>query len=131
NPYAYVVAAFQALPSPDYVPGPEYPLSPEFVQSRYTQSYIGESDPNEDPEEDPVDYPADGGDKDDDEDESSDDHEDDDIDIKEDEEEDEWMMILILRGEIVPELDSFDKRSFNVDLFDEKLHPDLAFLCGF
>ncbi|GJV32901.1 hypothetical protein Tco_1393301 [Tanacetum coccineum] len=35
DPYAYVVAAFQALPSPDYVPGPEEPeqapLSPEFV----------------------------------------------------------------------------------------------------
>ncbi|GJW77902.1 hypothetical protein Tco_0139584 [Tanacetum coccineum] len=33
--YAYVVAAFQAPPSPDYVPGPEEPkqapLSPEFV----------------------------------------------------------------------------------------------------
>ncbi|GJS81314.1 hypothetical protein Tco_0747855 [Tanacetum coccineum] len=25
DPYAYVVAAFQALPSPDYVPGPEEP----------------------------------------------------------------------------------------------------------
>ncbi|GJU16376.1 hypothetical protein Tco_1144342 [Tanacetum coccineum] len=35
DPYAYVVAAFQAPPSPDYVPGPEgpeqAPLSPEFV----------------------------------------------------------------------------------------------------
>ncbi|GJZ48494.1 hypothetical protein Tco_0602326 [Tanacetum coccineum] len=35
DPYAYVVAAFQAPPSPDYVPGPEEPeqapLSPEFV----------------------------------------------------------------------------------------------------
>nr|GFC89305.1 hypothetical protein [Tanacetum cinerariifolium] len=25
DPYAYVVAAFQALPLPDYVPGPEEP----------------------------------------------------------------------------------------------------------
>ncbi|GKD80109.1 hypothetical protein Tco_1342730, partial [Tanacetum coccineum] len=25
DPYAYVVAAFQAPPSPDYVPGPEEP----------------------------------------------------------------------------------------------------------
>nr|GFC97704.1 hypothetical protein [Tanacetum cinerariifolium] len=25
DPYAYVVAAFQALPAPDYVPGPEEP----------------------------------------------------------------------------------------------------------
>ncbi|GKA43453.1 putative reverse transcriptase domain-containing protein [Tanacetum coccineum] len=35
DPYAYVVAAFQAPPSPDYVPGPEEPeqapLLPEFV----------------------------------------------------------------------------------------------------
>ncbi|GKC00083.1 hypothetical protein Tco_0986219 [Tanacetum coccineum] len=35
DPYAYVVAAFQAPPSPDYVPGPkepeQAPLSPEFV----------------------------------------------------------------------------------------------------
>ncbi|GKA87646.1 hypothetical protein Tco_0809410 [Tanacetum coccineum] len=28
DPYAYVVAAFQAPPSPDYVSGPEYPISP-------------------------------------------------------------------------------------------------------
>ncbi|GJS22492.1 hypothetical protein Tco_0451124 [Tanacetum coccineum] len=26
DPYAYVAAAFQAPPSPDYVPGPEYLL---------------------------------------------------------------------------------------------------------
>ncbi|GKB82008.1 hypothetical protein Tco_0948903 [Tanacetum coccineum] len=31
DPYAYLVAAFQAPPSPDYVPGPEYPPSPDFV----------------------------------------------------------------------------------------------------
>nr|GFA26852.1 hypothetical protein [Tanacetum cinerariifolium] len=31
NPYAYMVAAFQAPPSPDYVLGPEYPPLPEFV----------------------------------------------------------------------------------------------------
>ncbi|GJW37986.1 hypothetical protein Tco_0060906 [Tanacetum coccineum] len=31
DPYTYVVAAFQAPPSPDYVSGPEYPPSPEFV----------------------------------------------------------------------------------------------------
>ncbi|GJU19252.1 hypothetical protein Tco_1152594 [Tanacetum coccineum] len=35
DPYAYVVAAFQDPPYPDYVPGPEepeqVPLSPEFV----------------------------------------------------------------------------------------------------
>nr|GEU73018.1 hypothetical protein [Tanacetum cinerariifolium] len=110
DPYEYVVAAFQAPPSPDYVPGPEYPPSPEFVPepvypefmpaeddilpaeeqplsaaaSPTTESsgYIDESDTDEDPEEDPVDYPADGGDESDNEDESSDDDEDDNIDIE-------------------------------------------------
>nr|GEX24816.1 hypothetical protein [Tanacetum cinerariifolium] len=33
--------------------------------------------------------------------------------------------------EIVPELWNLDKLSFNVILFDEKLLPDPAFLCGF
>nr|GFD06412.1 hypothetical protein [Tanacetum cinerariifolium] len=35
DPYAYVVAAFQALPEPDYVPGPEEteqaPPSPVYI----------------------------------------------------------------------------------------------------
>ncbi|GJY97317.1 hypothetical protein Tco_0514227 [Tanacetum coccineum] len=77
DPYAYVVAVFQAPPSPDYVSGPEYPPSLEF-------------DPKPDLEEDPTDYPVDGGDDDDDN-ESSDDDEDDDDDVKEgeDDEEDE------------------------------------------
>nr|GEX64410.1 hypothetical protein [Tanacetum cinerariifolium] len=79
DPYAYVVATFQAPPSPDYVSGPEYPPSLEFVPEP------------DDPEEDPADYPADGGDEGDDEDESFDDDEDDDIDIKGDEEEDEYL----------------------------------------
>nr|GEW27681.1 hypothetical protein [Tanacetum cinerariifolium] len=85
DPYAYVVAAFQAPPSPDYVSGPEYPPSPEFIQdpvylefmpaeddiflveeqplpaaaSPTTKSpgYIDEFDPDEDHEEDPEDDP--------------------------------------------------------------------------
>ncbi|GJR89744.1 hypothetical protein Tco_0213755 [Tanacetum coccineum] len=80
DPYAYVVAAFQAPPSPDYVSGPEYPPLPEFVLepvypefmppedeillaeeqplpadvSPTTDSpgYVPESDPEEDPRED-------------------------------------------------------------------------------
>ncbi|GJS71511.1 hypothetical protein Tco_0704352 [Tanacetum coccineum] len=96
DPYAYVAAAFQALPSLDYVPGPEYPPSPDFVPEPIYPGYIPDSDPeedpeeddDEDPEEDPADYPADGGDNGDDEDESSDDDEDDDVDIEGDEEED-------------------------------------------
>nr|GEU30192.1 hypothetical protein [Tanacetum cinerariifolium] len=82
-----MVAAFQAPPSPAYVPGPEYPPSPEFVpepvhlefmpaeddilpieeqplpaaSSPTTESsdYIDESNPNEDPEDDLEEDPAD------------------------------------------------------------------------
>ncbi|GKD97710.1 hypothetical protein Tco_1381607 [Tanacetum coccineum] len=80
DPYAYVVAAFQALPSPDYVSGPEYPPSlnfvlepvyPEFMppedevrlakeqslpvaasSTADSPGYVPESDPKEDPEKD-------------------------------------------------------------------------------
>ncbi|GKA91421.1 hypothetical protein Tco_0813291, partial [Tanacetum coccineum] len=80
DPYAYVVAAFQAPPSPDYVPGPEYPPSPNFVPEPVylefmppenkvlpaeeqplpaaasptadSPDYVPESDLEEDPEED-------------------------------------------------------------------------------
>ncbi|GKF57891.1 hypothetical protein Tco_0171428, partial [Tanacetum coccineum] len=105
--YAYVVAAFQAPPSPDYVPGPEYPPSPEFVPEPVYLEFMPPEDDilpakekllpavegdDEDPDEDPADYTADGGDDDDDEDESSDDDEDDnDFDIEEDEEEEEHL----------------------------------------
>nr|GEV67151.1 hypothetical protein [Tanacetum cinerariifolium] len=101
DPYAYVVAAFQAPPSPDYVLGPEHPPSPVYEEpmpaatSPTTESpgYIDDSDhdedPKNDPEEDLVDYPSDGGDEGDDEDESSDNDKDDDIDIEGDKEEDD------------------------------------------
>ncbi|GKB27146.1 hypothetical protein Tco_0866547, partial [Tanacetum coccineum] len=80
DPYAYVVAAFQAPPSPDYVSGPEYPPLPDFVlESVYPEfmppedevlpakeqplptaasptvdspGYLPESNPEEDPEKD-------------------------------------------------------------------------------
>ncbi|GKG54378.1 hypothetical protein Tco_0560033, partial [Tanacetum coccineum] len=73
-------AAFQALPSPDYVPGPKYPPLPEFVMelvypdfmppedeilpaeeqpllasilpTANSPGYVLESDPKEDPDED-------------------------------------------------------------------------------
>ncbi|GJX36637.1 putative reverse transcriptase domain-containing protein [Tanacetum coccineum] len=104
--YAYVVAAFRALPSLDCVSGPEYPPLPEFVPELVypefmppeddvlsaeeqplpptadSPGYVLESDPKEDLEEDdnkdPEEDPADGGDDGNDEDESSDDDEDDD-----------------------------------------------------
>ncbi|GKG13860.1 hypothetical protein Tco_0350820, partial [Tanacetum coccineum] len=75
DPYAYVVVAFQAPPSLDYVPGPEYPPSTEFVPEPVylefmppedeilsaeeqplptadSPSYVPELDSKEDPEED-------------------------------------------------------------------------------
>ncbi|GJW27215.1 hypothetical protein Tco_0041026, partial [Tanacetum coccineum] len=80
DPYEYVVATFQAPPSPDYMSGPEYPPSldfvPELVYPEFmppedevlpaeeqplpvavsltadSPSYVPESDPEEDPEED-------------------------------------------------------------------------------
>ncbi|GKD65479.1 hypothetical protein Tco_1307587 [Tanacetum coccineum] len=80
DPYAYVVAAFQAPPSPDYVPGPEYPPSQDFIPEPVylefmppeddvlpaeeqplpaavsptadSPGYVLESNPEEDPEED-------------------------------------------------------------------------------
>ncbi|GJT66249.1 hypothetical protein Tco_1017729 [Tanacetum coccineum] len=80
DPYAYVVAAFQAPPSPDYVSGPEYPPLPEFVPEPVypefmppeddvlpaeehplpaaasptadSPCYVPKSDPEEDPNED-------------------------------------------------------------------------------
>ncbi|GJS27619.1 hypothetical protein Tco_0488239 [Tanacetum coccineum] len=80
DPYAYVVAAFQAPLSPDYVSGPEYPPSPEFIPEPVypefmppeddvlpaeeqplpaavsptadSPGYVPESDPEEDPKED-------------------------------------------------------------------------------
>nr|GEV85942.1 hypothetical protein [Tanacetum cinerariifolium] len=74
DPYAYVVAAFQAPLSPDYVseddilPAEEQPLPA--AASPTTESDLDEDsndDPEEDPEEDPADYPTDGGDEGEDE----------------------------------------------------------------
>ncbi|GJV47652.1 hypothetical protein Tco_1437864 [Tanacetum coccineum] len=31
DPYAYIMAAYEVLPSPDYIPGPEGPPSPDYV----------------------------------------------------------------------------------------------------
>nr|GEW36636.1 hypothetical protein [Tanacetum cinerariifolium] len=78
DPYAYVVATFQAPPSPDYVPGPEYPPSPEFFPKPVYLEFMPakddillaeeqplpaaaspttESDPDKDPEDDPEEDP--------------------------------------------------------------------------
>nr|GEZ96495.1 hypothetical protein [Tanacetum cinerariifolium] len=93
DPYAYVVAAFQALPPPDYVPGPEepeqappspiyipYPLPIAASPTADSPRYIPESDPDKDPEDDdkdlekdPADYLADHNDDDEEEETSGDD----------------------------------------------------------
>nr|GFA81825.1 hypothetical protein [Tanacetum cinerariifolium] len=83
DPYTYVVAAFQALPLPDYVPGleepeqapPSPPLPAAASPTAESPGYIPESDLNEDleedededPEEDPADYPANHDDDDEEE----------------------------------------------------------------
>ncbi|GJY04207.1 hypothetical protein Tco_0370147 [Tanacetum coccineum] len=74
DPYAYVVAAFKAPPSPDYVSGPEYPPSPNFVLEPVYPEFMpledelcSESDPKEigggddtDPEGNPAAEETDG-----------------------------------------------------------------------
>ncbi|GKC56467.1 hypothetical protein Tco_1084065, partial [Tanacetum coccineum] len=117
DPYAYVVAALQALPSPDYVPDPDEPeqapLLPEFVPELVYPEFMPPEDDvlpaeeqplpaavspttdspgyivDSDLEEDPKEDPTDypADGGDDNDDESSDDNEDDDDDVEEEEEE--------------------------------------------
>nr|GEU92492.1 putative reverse transcriptase domain-containing protein [Tanacetum cinerariifolium] len=91
DPYAYVVAAFQAPPSPDYMQGPEYPLTLEFVPKPVYPEFMLAEDDILLAEEEPFPVAASPTTKlpGDDKDESSDDDEDDDNDIEGDEEEDE------------------------------------------
>ncbi|GKE47274.1 hypothetical protein Tco_1478532 [Tanacetum coccineum] len=93
DPYAYIVAAYQAPPSPDYMPGPEEPQSPpplDFVPEPMYPEYMPLKDeillaeeqplptaalptadsPGYVPESDP-DYPADRDDDDEEEEEPS------------------------------------------------------------
>nr|GEZ16591.1 hypothetical protein [Tanacetum cinerariifolium] len=115
DPYAYVVAAFQAPPSPDYVPCPEYPPSPDHcpllpqlllrmistrILRRILRMIMRRTSPivlltgetrammKRSQSDDDIDIEGDG-----EEDESFDDDEDDDIDIdiEDDEEEDEYL----------------------------------------
>ncbi|GJS84962.1 hypothetical protein Tco_0751503 [Tanacetum coccineum] len=85
DPYAYIMAAYQVPPSPDYIPGLEEPQSPpilDFVPEPMYLEYMSQEDEillaeeqplpaaaspidDEDPEEDPADYPADRDDDDD------------------------------------------------------------------
>ncbi|GKE56969.1 hypothetical protein Tco_1496154, partial [Tanacetum coccineum] len=99
DPYAYMVAAFQAPPSHDYVSGLEEPKQapplPKFVPEPVYPELCPESDPeedlkeddDEDSEEDPSDYPTDTDD--DEEEEPFGDEADDEEEDKDDEEEEE------------------------------------------
>ncbi|GKD23833.1 hypothetical protein Tco_1225536 [Tanacetum coccineum] len=121
DPYAYVEAAMQEPPPPDYVPEPVYPefMPPEddvlpaeeqplpaaVSPTAESPGYITESDleedpeeDDEDPEEDPTDYPTDRDD-DDEEESSGDDADDEEEDEGEDEEEEEH---LALADSILP-----------------------------
>ncbi|GKE95429.1 hypothetical protein Tco_1580284 [Tanacetum coccineum] len=119
DPYAYVVAAFQAPPSPDYVSGPKEPeqasLSPKFVPEHVYSEFMPSEDevfPTEeqplhatvlptadspgyiadfDPEEDPEEDPTDypADGGDDDDDDESSDDDEDDDDDVEEDEEEE------------------------------------------
>nr|GEU49187.1 hypothetical protein [Tanacetum cinerariifolium] len=93
DPYAYVVAAFQASSYPDYVSGPEYPHSPEFVPELIYTEFMPAEDDILLAEEQPLPAAASPTTEDEgnDEDESSDDDKDDDIDIEGDEEQDEYL----------------------------------------
>nr|GFA00618.1 hypothetical protein [Tanacetum cinerariifolium] len=95
DPYAYVKAALQALPSPDYVPGLEHPPSPAYVPNFVPEPVYPkfmppeDDDPetnDEDHEEDPADYPTD---REDDEEEEEESFGEDDDDEEEDGEEEE------------------------------------------
>nr|GFB62542.1 hypothetical protein [Tanacetum cinerariifolium] len=96
DPYAYVVAAFQALPPPDYVPGPEEPEQAPplpfyipYVPELSDPDEDPEEDDDEDPEEDPADYPADHDDKEEEEKPSRDDADEEDKEQDEDDDDDE------------------------------------------
>ncbi|GJY93498.1 hypothetical protein Tco_0509280 [Tanacetum coccineum] len=54
DPYAYVVAAFQAPPSPDYVSGPEYTPSPDFVPEPVYPEFMPPEDEVLPAEEQPI-----------------------------------------------------------------------------
>ncbi|GKD41221.1 hypothetical protein Tco_1261428, partial [Tanacetum coccineum] len=69
DPYAYIMAAYQVPPSPDYIPGPEETQSPPPLDFEEPE------EDDKDLEEDPADYHADRHDDDEDEDEDKDEEE--------------------------------------------------------
>ncbi|GJY87054.1 hypothetical protein Tco_0501682 [Tanacetum coccineum] len=115
----------QAPPSPDYVPGPEYPeyLAPfddeilvedqplpvDASPITLSPGYVADSNPlEEDPKEDPAYYPADEGDDDEEEDESSkdDDDEEEEETFEYDEEDEEEEHLALADSAALPAIDS-------------------------
>nr|GEU36912.1 reverse transcriptase domain-containing protein [Tanacetum cinerariifolium] len=82
-----------APPSPDYVPGPEHPPSPD--TQTLSPGYVVDSDLKKDPEEDPTDYPVDGGDDGDENDDDDDDDDDKEESFEDDEEEEDDHLVLV------------------------------------
>ncbi|GJV94024.1 putative reverse transcriptase domain-containing protein [Tanacetum coccineum] len=116
DPYAYIMAAYQVPPSPDYIPGPEEPQSPpplDFVPEPMYPEYIPQEDeilpaeeqplpaaasptadspgyvPESDPEEDDEDPEEDPADYPTDRDDDDDDEDEDEDEEEEEEEEEE------------------------------------------
>ncbi|GKG01078.1 hypothetical protein Tco_0305783, partial [Tanacetum coccineum] len=57
DPYAYIMAAYQVLPSPDYIPSPEEPQSPpplDFVPKLLYPKYMPQEDEILSDEEQPL-----------------------------------------------------------------------------
>ncbi|GKG37799.1 hypothetical protein Tco_0457022, partial [Tanacetum coccineum] len=40
DPYAYIMAAYQVPPLPDYIPGPEVPPSPDYIPGPRTNGHL-------------------------------------------------------------------------------------------
>ncbi|GJW26907.1 hypothetical protein Tco_0040718 [Tanacetum coccineum] len=153
DPYAYVVAAFQAPPSPDYVPSPEEPkqapplpvyrsspsvtLLPTADSPRYVPKFDPEKDleedDDEDPEEDPADYPIDRDDDDEEEaEEPSRDEADDEEEDKDDKEEEEehlapadFITVAFLAVDYVPSVE--ETEPFETDKSAATPPPHLAY----
>ncbi|GKD95876.1 hypothetical protein Tco_1379773 [Tanacetum coccineum] len=117
----------QALPSPDYVSGPEYPgylassddeisiedqpLSVDASPTALSPGYVADSDPleedpEEDPKEDPADYPADEGyDEKEEEESSEDDDNDDEEEASEEDDDDEEEHLAPADSAALPAID--------------------------
>ncbi|GKF92792.1 hypothetical protein Tco_0279511, partial [Tanacetum coccineum] len=75
DPYAYIMAAYQVPPSPDYIPGPEEPQSPPPLDFIPKPMYPKDDDDDEEEEEEEKPSGDDADDEDEDEDEDEEEEE--------------------------------------------------------